>query len=632
MFGYVSRHKRLLQFVLVLFIVPPFAFWGIDSYQRFFSASTDIAEVSGQKISDQEFNEQLRQQQERMRSLLGRNFSAESIDTPEMRAQLLDGMISQRLLTLQAVRANLVVSDEQLREVVASIPAFQDGGKFSRERYAETLRRENNYTPPQFEANLRRDLIMQQLTSALGDSGLASRTAARQIAALRAERREVAEYTISADQFASQVKLAPEAVQTYYDANRSRFQVPEQIRAEYVVLTGEVLLALDPISPDEIKAWYQSHSEQYQENEQRQASHILVVVRAGASDAEKAKAREKAEALLAQVRKSPASFADLAKKSSDDPGSAPRGGDLGYFSRGMMVKAFEDAVFHLKTNETSGLVESDFGFHIIRLTGIKPAKVRGVEEVRGEIERELRKQRAGKKFAEVAEAFSNLVYEQPDSLKPVADKFKLAVQTSGWVTRQSAQEQVLNSPRVRSALFAEDAIKNRRNTEAIEASPGALVSARVVEHRPATTRPLEEVRGDVLRQLRQKEAALLAARQGAAKLEALKKGNAAAVSFGPAKTVSRDDPKGMKPEHLAAIFRADRTKLPAYVGVDLPNGYVVLRISRVVDVTVDETRQKNLQAELGRNAGTQEFQAYLAGLRASAKIEINKALLEKKQP
>lgn len=631
MFGFVSRHKRLLQFVLVLFIVPPFAFWGIDSYQRFFSTSTDVAEVSGQKISDQEFNEQLRQQQERMRSLLGRNYSAESIDTPEMRAQLLDGMISQRLLTLQAVRGNLVVSDEQLREVVASIPAFQDGGKFSRERYEEALRREN-YTPLQFEASLRRDLIMQQLTSAIGDSGLASRTAARQIAALRAEQREVAEFTISADRFASQVKLPPEAVQTYYDANRSRFQVPEQIRAEYVVLTSDALLALDPISQDEIKAWYQSHSEQYEEKEQRRASHILVAVKAGASEAGKAKSREKAEALLAQVRKSPGSFADLAKKNSDDPGSAPKGGDLGYFSQGMMVKAFEDAVFHLKTNDTSGLVESDFGFHVIRLTGIKPAKVRGVEEVRGQIERELQKQRAGKKFAEAAEAFSNLVYEQPDSLKPVADKFKLALQTSGWVTRQSAQEQVLNSPRVLSALFTEDAIKNRRNTEAVEASPGTLVSARAVEHRRATTRPLEEVRGDVLRQLRQKEAAALAARQGAAKLEELKKGNAAAAAFGPAKTVSRDDPKGVKPEHFAAIFRADRSKLPAYVGVELPNGYVVLRISRVVDATVDEARQKNLQAELGRNAGTQEFKAYLASLRANAKIEINKALLEKKQP
>jgi peptidyl-prolyl cis-trans isomerase D len=204
------------------------------------------------------------------------------------------------------------------------------------------------------------------------------------------------------------------------------------------------------------------------------------------------------------------------------------------------------------------------------------------------------------------------------------------VQTSGWVARQSAPVPVLNNPRVLTALFTDEVIKSRRNTEAMEVSPGTLVSARVIEHRPAASRPIEEVRGDIVRLLTQKEAAALAHKQGMAKLEELRKGNTGGVQFGPAKTLSRDDPKGVGNDRMAAIFRADRAKLPAYAGVVLPNGYVVLRINKVTDVAVDEAHLKNLQVELGRAAGTQEFQSFLASLRVNAKVEIQKALLEKK--
>lgn len=629
MFGFVAKHKRLLQLILVFFIVPPFAFWGIDSYQRFFSATNDVANVDGQKISEQEFGEQLKQQQDRMRGLLGASFNTAMFDTPEIRARILDSMIDQRLLLQQAVRGNLAITDEQLREVIASTPAFQEGNKFSRERYEETLRREG-YTPVMFEATLRRDLILQQYTNAIGDSGIASKMASKQIAAARVEKREVAEYTIGAESLSSKIKIEPQAAQAYYDANRSQFLVPEQVRVEYVVFGSEAMLALEPVGQDEVKAWYELHIDQYQEKEERQASHILIAVKAGANDADKTKAREKAQSVLEQVRKSPATFGDLAKKSSDDPGSATKGGDLGYFARGMMVKAFEDTAFKLKTNETSGLVESEFGFHIIRVTGIKPGRVRGLEQVRAEIERELKKQRSGRKFAEAAEAFSNLVYEQPDSFKPVVEKYKLSLQTSGWVTRQAASVQILNNQRLLSALFAEEAIKGRRNTEAMEVAPGTLVSARVIEHRPETTRPIEEVRGDIVRQLALKEAAALAHKQGLAKLEDLRNAKAENIQFGPTKTVSREDTKGLSPESLAAVFRADRAQLPAYAGVALPNGYVVLRIGKVSDVGIDEAQLKSLQTEFGRAIGNQEFHAFLASLRANAKVEINKALLEKK--
>ena len=630
MFEFVAKHKRLLQLVLVVLIVPPFAFWGITSYQSAYSSATDVASIEGQKITEQEFNEQLRQQQERMRALFGANYTPALLDDPGVRAELLEGMISQRLLLRYALRGYLAVTNEQLRGVIASIPAFMEGGKFSKARYEDALRREG-YSPLAFEGSLRRDLLVQQITAAIGESGLVSRAAARQVAALRAERREVAEHLIAADAFFGQVKITSESVQAYYEANKKRFEVPERAKVEYVVMNSDALLAAEQVGAEEVKAWYQTNIDRFQEKEQRQASHILISVKARASEADKAKARERAESLLAQARKAPASFAELAKKNSDDPGSAAKGGDVGYFSRGMMVKPFEEKVFSLKPREFGDVVQSEFGYHVVRLTGIKPGKTRPFEEVRADIERALKKQRAGRKFADAAEAFSNLVYEQSDSLKPAAEKYRLAIQTSDWLTRAAAPVPLLNNPKLLAAIFGDDSVKNRRNTEAIEVAPGTLVSAHVVAHTPSTTRPLGEVRDEIVKQLRRIEAARLAQKLGTERLAALKKGEIAGTTFGPAKLVGREDAQGPRSEIVAAVFRADRGKLPSYAGMEMANGYLLLRISKVIEGQVDDAKQKSVQVELGRIEGTREFQAFLASLRANAKIDINRALLEKKQ-
>ena len=628
MFDFIHNNKRIVQVVLGL-ITLPFAFWGIESYQRLSSTVGEVASVGGQKITEAEFNEELRQQQDRMRSLLGRNFDPAMFESPELRAQLLEGMISQRLLTERAVRSGMYVTDDQLREVIASIPGFQVNGRFSPQLYEDTLRREG-YAPATFEMSLRRDLMLQQLSAAVADSGIVSRAAARQAANLRAERREVSEFLVPSAQFNSQVKVTPEHVRTYYESNRGRFQVPEQARVEYLVLNSDALQARESVSADEVKAWYDSHLDQYQLKEQRQASHILIAVKQNASSAERATGKAKGEQILSQVRKSPASFAELAKKNSDDPGSASKGGDVGYFSRGMMVKAFDDVVFRLKLNEMSDLVESDFGYHVVRLTGIKPGKTRSLEEARPEIERELKKQRAGRKFAESAESFSNLVYEQSDSLKPTAEKFGLTIQNSGWITRDSAQAAALQNAKLLAAIFGDDAVKNRRNTEAIETSPGNVVSAHVIEHKPAAVRALDEVRGDIVKELTHQETLALARKQALGLIDKLKKGGEGAVRFSGTKTISREDPQGVKPQGLAAAFRADRSKLPSYVGFEQPDGYVILRLSRVLEPTLDDAKEKNLQVELARAEGSLEFQAFVASLRANEDVRIRKDALQKK--
>jgi peptidyl-prolyl cis-trans isomerase D len=629
MFDFVAHHKRLLQFVLVLVIVPPFALWGIDSYQRGGVRTGDVADVAGQKISEQEFAEAISQQQDRLRSMLGKNFDPAMFDSPAMRMELLEGMISQRLLMQHAARNRLGVSNEMLIEATTSIPAFQVDGKFSRELYDSMLRSER-MSPDAFDAALRRDLLVQQLSGGVADSGLASKAVARQVALLRAQQREIAEHRVQSDAQMAKVRIAPEAVRAFYEGNPARFLVPEEVQVEYVVLGTDALVAAEKIGPEEIRTYYEANISRYGEPEQRRASHILIASKSGAGESEKAKVRERAAQVLAQLRKSPGSFAELAKKNSDDPGSASQGGELGYFARGMMVRPFEDAAFRLKPNQISDLVESDFGFHIIKITGVKAGKMKSMEQARSEIELELRRQRAGRRFAEAAETFSNLVYEQSDSLAPAAERFKLPIQSARGIKRESASVPALNSPRLLAALFADESIKNRRNTEAVETTPGALVSARVVNHKPSTRRPFDEVKGDIGKQLAQQEAHALASKQGMERLEELNKGNTSAARFGATRLVSRDQPQDLDAGVLSQIFRVDAAKLPAYAGMESRNGYVIYRVSRVIEVQPDEARERAMQSELGRASGSQEFKSFVEGLRARATVEINKAALEKR--
>lgn len=626
MFDLVHKNKRLMQVVLAL-VALPFAFWGIDSYQRVMSRAGEVAEVSGQKISEQEFSEALQQQQDRLRGMMGKNFDPAVLDSPAMRRELLDGIISQRLLMQYASRSYLMVPDATLVETTMSIPAFQVDGKFSRERYDAALQNER-MSPEMFDAALRRDLTVQQVSSALADSGFVSKSAADQFALLRAQQREISEQRVQAD--ARGIKVAPDAIRAFYDGNPARFQIPEEVQAEYVVLSADSLLASEQLDPGEVRKYYDSNLSKYGEPEQRRASHILISVKSGATDEDRRKARERAEGVLARLRASPGSFAELAKKESGDPGSASQGGDLGFFSRGMMVRPFEEAAFGLKLGQISDLVESDFGFHIIKVTGIKPGKMKTFEQVRPEIEQQLKKQQAGRHFAEAAETFSNLVYEQADSLQPAADKFKLAIQKAQGVTRQAAGVPALNNPRLLAALFSEDSIKNRRNTEAVETSPGTLVSARVLNHKPASLRPFEEVRDGIARELAQQEALSLARKQGAALLEDLRKGDSSKARFGATKLASRDDPKGLPPAAMAQVFGVDTSKLPAYAGVESGDGYTIYRVSRVVEVQPDEARRRSVQSELGRVSGALEFRSFLDALRADAKVEINREALEKK--
>ena len=523
MFDAVRNNKKIVQ-IFLLMITLPFAFFGVESYVSNMSSGDGVATIGGTSIQMGEFQQALREQQERMRAALGGNFNPTMMDTPEARRAVLENLVNQRLLALDAQKMRLSVTDASLREAIAAVPAFQENGQFSLPRYEAVLKAQG-MTQPVFESRLRHDLALQQLLGAVAEGVMVPRGSVDQVYAVQLEERTVSEVRLPATQFAASAKLADDAARKFYDAERKRFEMPARLKAEYLVLSKEAIADQLSITDADVRKEYDAHPERFSQGEERRASHILIQADKSAGEAALKAAREKAEALLKQVTGKPDDFARLAKENSQDPGSAEKGGDLGFFARGAMVKEFEDAAFGLKKEgELSGVVQSDFGFHVIKLTAVKASKTRSFDEVKGEIAAELKRNEASRKFAEIVESFTNTVYEQADSLKPAAEKFKLAVQASDWLARDGKAPAPFNNEKLVAELFSDDALKNKRNTNAVDVGNGTLVAARVLEYKAAELRPFEEVKPVIEKALANEEAVKLAEKDGEAKLTRLVKG------------------------------------------------------------------------------------------------------------
>ena len=629
MFDFVHKNKRIIQIFLAL-IALTFATWGIESYTRMVGGRDTVAKVNGIEISAREFDEELRRRNDQLRQALGGNFDPSQFDTPEMRRGVLESLVSQRVIASAANRAHLTVTDDALVDAIHSVGEFKGpDGSFSMSAYETVLRQQNPpMSPAQFESRLRYDLALGQLTRAVGQSAIASRAVAERMGALEVQGREISEYRIPAEQFVPQVKIDDAKIKAFYDANQAQFQTPERIRAEYVVLSAQAIADQEQVKPEEVRAQWESAY--------------------GPKLREKEVARKKAEEIDAAVRKNPASFAEVAKKESQDPGSKDTGGDLGFAPRGSFVKPYEDALWRLKEGQISEVVESEFGFHIIQLTGVRkhdgkeerrsshiliaaPADAKPFEAMRGEVEAELKKSRAQRSFSEAADAFQNMVYEQPDSLKPAAERFKLKIQASGWLTRAGGESRgPLDNRKVLAALFSSDALNNKRNTDAIEVATGTLVAARVVEHQPAAQRKLDEVKDEITALLQRQEAAELAHKDGEAKLAELRKGGTAAgVKWGSPMTVSRRDPQKLPGQVLRPVMAADTSKLPAYVGLPAgDSGYLLVRVTKVVEG--DPKQGGDPLPRAAGLAGAAQFEAYVESLRKQADISVNPGNLEKK--
>lgn len=629
MFNFVHEKKRVVQVVLLLIILP-FAFWGVDSYNKS-SKSESLATVDGDKISQQEFEQALRQQQGRMREMLGSNYDPAMFDKPEIKRSVLENLISQHLLATQARAAGLTVSNKQLAQTIAGIDAFHKNGQFDKQLY-ETVLRSQNMAPQTFEMRVMQELSTRQLTDAYMQNGYASHTVADNLVRLNEQQRVVAVAKITPDGFMGQAKVDEPSVKRYYEMNQKEFQTDEQVRVEYVTLSANAMQSQINVDDAEINKYYAEHQAEFGTQEQRQAAHILISASAQLPEADRQAAKAKAEQILQLVKQSPAKFSELAKQYSQDPGSAANGGDLGFFGRGMMVKAFDEAVFKLKPGEISGVVQSDFGFHIIKLVAVKPAQIPPLAEAKDSIAMRLKLQKANDKFVELAEKFSNMAYEQSDTLKPAAELVKAPIQQSPWLSKR----QIAMPPWTANALqaiFSDDVVKNKRNSAATEIAPNTLLVARLLEHKAANTRPLTEVADSIRQKLVRQQTLELAIKQGKMVLAQLQRGEKADVVWKTAVTITREKHAELDNDLTRQMFQTNTAKLPAYVGKeDAQGGYTLARVEAVKDVEMveDNQRAKYLQ-QLRQSTGDEMFQAYLADVKKQAAIKISAFNVDEKK-
>ena len=629
MFEFIRNHQRLMQFLLLLFIFPSFAFFGLEGYSRFSDGDNAVAKVAGQTITKEEWDAAQRQQLERLRQMSGGQIDAKVFDTPEARRDVLESLIAQRALAAAVVNDKLSVTDQALQQNIMQIPGLtKPDGKFDKEQYNMLLAAQG-LTPKGYEASQRRALALQQLNFAVQGSAFAPKAVSARLSDLNDQERSVQELTFKAASYTGQVKVTDDMVKAYYDKNGSKFEVPEQARIEYVILDSAAVAAQVSVSDADIKSYYDQNIRQYSTEEQRRASNILIQVKKDATAAEKAAAKAKAEGLVTQLRKDPGSFAKVAKSISDDPITREQGGDLGFIGKGGIFEAFETAMNKMKQGEISGPVESEFGYHIIELTAIKPGTVKPLDEVKGEIAGEIKKQLAAKKYAELADIFNNTVYEQGDSLKPVADKLKLKIETVAGVTRLPnpvlAPNTPYNNPKFLKALFTDDTIKGKHNTEAVQIAPATLIAGHIVEYKPVTKRPFDDVKSMVRELVTQDEAMALAKKAGEAKLAELKAKDDAA-GFGDVKVASRVKTQGWNQDAFQAVMKADTAKLPAYTGVELPGqGYSVFRVTKVAQpATPDAARRKTEQEQIANVLAEQEMLSYINFQKEKAKTKILK--------
>ncbi|HEU6456453.1 MAG TPA: SurA N-terminal domain-containing protein, partial [Roseateles sp.] len=516
MFDFVRQHNRLFQFILLLLILPSFAFVGMQGYTSMMGgANAGVASVDGRKITQAEWDLAQREQADRIRSQ-SPNVDPKLLDTPEIKRQALEGLVTERTLKAAADHQHFTPSAEAVAARFWNDPQFAflrnpDG------TVNKGLLAAQGMTPSIFLERLRQDYAMRQVSAPVEGSVAVGTANAKLAFDALLQQREVQLQHFDVKEFAAKISPSDADIEAFYKdpVNAAKFQLPESAQIQYVVLDVEALKKDVKFSEEDLQTYYKENASRYGVPEERRASHILIKVDRNAPAEERAKAKAKAEEILAQVRKNPTDFAALAKKNSQDEGSAANGGDLDFFGRGAMVKEFDAAVYAMKPGEISNLVETDFGYHIIQLTGVRGGEKKPFEAVRAEVENEVRKQLAQRRYSEAAEQFGNLVYEQSDSLQPVADKLKLQIQTA-TVQRQpqAGATGPLASSKLLDAVFGTDALRNKRNTEAVETGPSQLVSARVTQYSPSRVPPLTDVKDKVRERLVNKLAAEQAKKAG----------------------------------------------------------------------------------------------------------------------
>jgi len=595
MFDFIRKHAKITMGLLFLLIVPSFVLFGLDGYGNSQDKSPVVAKVDGQTILQTEWDRAHLNEVDKLRASMP-SLDAKLFDSPEARYATLERLVRDRVLAAAATKLKLNTNDQRLARELQSNPEIaalrRPDGTLDMQRYKQLLGAQG-LSPEMFEANVRADLSTRQVLMGVIGTGFSSNVAADTALNAYFEKREIQIARFATADYAVKLNPSDADLEQFYKANANLFQAPEQANIEYVLFDVETIKKSIVVAEADLKSYYDQNVQRLSGKEERRASHILIASPKSAPEADRQKAKTKASELVAQVKKSPDSFAEVARKNSQDPGSAPAGGDLDFFARDAMVKPFSDAAFAMKKGDVSDVVESEFGYHIIKLTDIKAPKQRSFEEMKPELEADIKKQQAQKKFTETAEAFTNSVYEQADSLKPTADRLKLEIKTATGITRQPTPgaSGALANAKFLNAIFTADTIEKKRNTEAVEVASNQLISGRITQYTAARTRPLAEVKNIVRQRWLAMRGAEEARKDGIAKLAAWK-ASPATAALSEMLAVSRDQPQKQPMQVVDAALRADASALPALAGVDLgAQGYVIVKVLKVLP------REASLQAQ-----------------------------------
>lgn len=627
MFDSIRQHKKYLMGFLLILIIPSFVLVGVEGYARFNEQGEEVARVDGKPIRKPDWDRAHEQEVQRLREQMPQ-LDVRLLESEAARYGSLERMVREQVLALAANDLRLYTGDQRLARELARNEAIaalrRPDGSLDVQAYRDLLARQG-LTPEQFEANVRVSLSQQRLLQGLESTAFLPTPVARLTLDAYLQRREVRLASFPASVHVAQVKPTEADLERFHRDHASLFQVPELLDVEYVVLDVAALEQAVKLDEQEVRRYYEQNASRLSGGEERRARHLLLTVPPGASAEQKTAVRARADELLKVARANPSDFSRLAKEHSQDPGSAEAGGDLGFFARGAMVKPFEDAVFAMKAGEISEVVETDFGFHLIELVEVKSPPVKPFESLRAELERDLRRQQAQRQFAEAAETFSNLVYEEADSFKPVVDRLGLVVRTAQGVQRRPQSDAgPLGHERLLEALFAPDSIEKRHNTSAIEVGAGQLAAARVMAHTPARVRALEEVRETVRLRVTAQQAASLAREAGEKALAAARDQSTLPTGLQGAQIVSRDSAVGLPPKVLSAVLSADPTRLPAWIGVDLGDaGYAVVQVLSVQAPPAQEPAALDAAARQVAQAWRgAEVQAYYETLKERYKVRM----------
>jgi len=576
-----NRTQTTFAKVILAIIIVPFALFGIDSYLSSVGSSIHIASVNDELITAQA----LQNAETEIKARQDESADPSIFESIEFKKAVLDNLITTKLINQEIKNSGFYISDSQIGTYIAGMPEFRKNGKFSQEQYDQVLKI-NNLSPKKFDDKIKSDLGTQQVKDSLRKLSFVPKTKVQELVDLAYQKRDVSIYELKQDDFKNKIDLSIPALKKVYEESKSSFMRPDQVKIKFIIYSVAGIVPNVKVADKEVKNYFADNISRYQTDQQRRASHILFTVGPNLTDEEVKKIATRAQNVLNEIKKNPKTFKKNAEKYSQDAESSKNGGDLGFFSRGDMDKVFEDTVFSMSKNQIAELIKTEFGFHIVMLTEIKGEEVK-FETVKNQIKGELLFNKALVEFGENAEDFSNIVYEQSESLQQAANKFSLKIEDSEWLSFENAKK-FFNNEAFAQAIFDKYAIDGMKNIAAIEASPNNLVAARVVDFRSSAAKSFDEVKGSIKDFLVEAESQRLLILAGTKLIEDVKlKPNV--INWIDELTVDRVDRQGLSDTLLNAIFKMDGKDLPAYTGLyDSKGEYVIVKLSKVVTEKVED--------------------------------------------